>query len=452
MGASGISRRAGHLIAAMILVLAGLALVRPGAAETPQALTLAPGDSVVITTDFPIANIIVGAETVVRAVPLSSNSFVVQTREPGRTAIIVMDEEQTRRQHLNVSVRDDFPGLSDVLNGLDRGNRIEVTNVNGRVLLRGQVRNEAQRQKALQVAESYGTVPVIDSLRVVDPRQVMLQVNILELSRTGGKDLGISLFGSSQAFQTTNGTPFAERTGTARITSALLGDFDVDFVLQALEAKGLAKRLANPTLVTVNGQEANFVVGGEVPIVAPITDAAGRTIGQTQTDYREFGVKLNFTPFIMDRDIVRLVITPEVSQVDWTRRVDENPAFVTRRVTTTVELDSGSSFVIAGLLQRNTTRSISQFPWLGDIPILGALFRSTSFQNEETELVVIVTPVLVNTKSPQVQPYDPLASSPDPSEAELFLLGLLEDTDALSERFRAGVGAGGAYGHILPGE
>jgi pilus assembly protein CpaC len=117
-----------------------------------------------------------------------------------------------------------------------------------------------------------------------------------------------------------------------------------------------------------------------------------------------------------------------------------------------VELESGSSFVIAGLLQRNSERAITQFPWLGDIPIIGALFRSTSFQNDETELVVIVTPVLVNARSPQVQPYDPRERSSDPSQTELFLLGAIENTDALSERFRAGIGAGGSYGHILPGE
>jgi pilus assembly protein CpaC len=353
---------------------------------------------------------------------------------------------------LNVTVRDDFSGLAGILNGLDGGNRIEVTNVNGRVLLRGQVRSEAQRAKALDVAQSFGPALVIDSLRVVDRRQVMMRVNILELSRSGGIDLGVSLFGSDSAFQNLGGTPFESTSGTKRISSALLGNFDIDYVIQALEVKGLAKRLANPTLVTVSGQEASFVVGGEVPVVSSVTDENGVNTGATEVEYREFGVKLNFTPVIQDDGIIRVVITPEVSEVDDSLRVNDNPSFITRRVTTTVELESGSSFVIAGLLQRNSERAITQFPWLGDIPIIGALFRSTSFQNDETELVVIVTPVLVNARSPQVQPYDPRERSSDPSQTELFLLGAIENTDALSERFRAGIGAGGSYGHILPGE
>lgn len=421
-------------------------------ASAPEDILLAPGESLVITTDFPLGNIIVGADAVATAVPLSRTSFVLQTRAPGRTAIVALDEQQTRRQQFNVTVRDDFSGLSEILNGLDAGNQIDVTNVNGRVLLRGQVRDESQRQKALEVAASFSTAPVIDSLRVVDPRQVMLRVNILELSRSSGTDLGVSLFGSSGAFTTISGAPFESRSGTRRITSSLLGDFDVDYVLQALEVKGLARRLANPTLVTVNGQEASFVVGGEVPIVAPVVDETGSTTGRTQTDYREYGVRLNFTPTIMERGVVRLVITPEVSQIDESVRVDDNPSFITRRVTTTVELDSGNSFVIAGLLQSNSERAVAQFPWLGSIPIIGALFRSSSFQNDETELVIIVTPVLVNTRSPQVQPYDPRNQSSEPTQAEFFLLGLLENTTALRERFRAGVGASGPFGHILPGE
>lgn len=478
MGAARMSGLPGWLLGAVLAILPGMVLAQtdadqsaadeaaadlagPDAADetplpivvsTPQDILLTPGESRVVTTDFPIGNIIVGADAVATAVPLSRTSFVLQTRAPGRTAIVALDEQQTRRQQFNVTVRDDFSGLSDILNGLDSGNQIDVTNVNGRVLLRGQVRDENQRQKALDVAASYSTATVIDSLRVVDSRQVMLRVNILELSRSSGTDLGISLFGSSDAFVNANGTPFETRSGTRRITSALLGDFDVDYVLQALEVKGLARRLANPTLVSVNGQEASFVVGGEVPIVAPIEDETGATTGQTVTDYREYGVRLNFTPTIMDRGVVRLVITPEVSQIDESVRVDDNPAFITRRVTTTVELDSGNSFVIAGLLQSNSERAVAQFPWLGSIPIIGTLFRSSSFQNNETELVVIVTPVLVNTRSPQVQPFDPRNQSSEPTQTEFFLLGLVESTRGLTERFRSGVGAGGPFGHILPGE
>lgn len=412
---------------------------------------LSPGDSVVVNTDFDILDIIVGADAVASAVPLSRNSFVIQTRAVGRTAIVVLNETRNQQLQLDVVVQDNFGDLESILNSLDPGNRIKATNVNGRVLLRGTVKGEAQRAKVLGVANSYSEAPVLDSMRVVDPRQVMLRVNVLELSRSGGKDLGISLFEGGQNYEGLNGTPFGSFNGSERISSALLGDFDLNFILQALEVKGLAKRLANPTLVTVNGQEANFVVGGEVPITTAVENEDGETTGSTSTGYREYGVKLAFTPVIMDQGTVRLSITPEVSEVDWSRRVDDNPAFVTRKVTTTVELKSGTSFAIAGLLTRNTVRSLSQFPWLGDIPLLGALFRSSAYQNNETELVVIVTPLLVNTNSPQIKPYDPRRQSPDASEAEMFLLGLIESTPELRRRFLSGIGAnGGAFGHILP--
>lgn len=455
-----IMRRFWHSVALVLAVL----VVQVGAASQTAAqvkgessraerkITLTPGDSLVIDTLFPIADIVVGDSAVANAVPISRNSFVVQPRTVGRTAIIVLDSERVQRQYIDVEVRDDFSNLVGILNGLDSGNRIQVTNVNGRVLLRGEVRGEAQRAKAIEVAQSYGPAPVIDSLRVVDPRQVMLRVNILELSRSSGKDLGISLFGSDASFLNSNGTPAGSSEGSIQISSALLGDFNVDYVLQALEVKGLARRLANPTLVTVNGQEANFLVGGEVPIQSAVTNTDGVSTGQTQVDYREFGVKLNFTPLIMANDNIRLVITPEVSEVDWTRRVDDNPAFITRRVTTTVDLKSGGSFVIAGLLQSNGRRNISQYPWLGSIPIIGALFRSSSFQKDETEMVVVVTPILVNSNSPQLIPYDPRARSQQSTEAEFFLLGLVESSTALTERFRAGIGAKGPFGHILPGE
>lgn len=417
-----------------------------------NTLTLVPGESLVIRTDFEISDIIVSAETVAIVVPVSRKSFVVQTRNVGRTSIIVLDNAREQRRHLKLEVRDDFNGLTAILNGLDLGNNIEVTNVNDRVLLRGKVRGEAQRQRAVEVAQSYSVSPVIDSLQVIDPRQVMLEVNILELARTGGKDLGISVLGSSAAFLTTNGTPFTNRSGTKQISSSLLGDFNIDYVLQALEVKGLAKRLANPTLVTVNGQEANFVVGGEVPILTAATDQTGVQTGLSQTEYREYGVKLNFIPTITNENTIRLRITPEVSEVDWTRRVDENPAFITRRVTTTVDLKSGSSFLIAGLLQSNSSRAIAQLPWLGDVPVLGALFRSSSFQNDETEMVVIVTPRLVNSNSPELKPYDPRSRTNQASETELFLLGLVENTGALTEQFQSGFGINGPFGHILPGE
>jgi pilus assembly protein CpaC len=172
--------------------------------------------------------------------------------------------------------------------------------------------------------------------------------------------------------------------------------------------------------------------------------------GGNTTLYREYGVKLAFTPHVLANQTIRMQISPEVSEVDWSRRVNDNPAFVSRKVDTTIELKSGSSFAIAGLLQRDSVRSVRQYPWMGDIPILGALFRSSAYQNNQTELVVVVTPYLVNDASPQNIDGDPTTKSGAPSDLDTFVLGAVDSDKEMVRRFKSGFGVTGPYGHILP--
>ncbi len=226
-----------------------------------------------------------------------------------------------------------------------------------------------------------------------------------------------------------------------------VGGVEIDFLINALEGKGLARRLANPKLVTTSGVEANFVVGGEVPIGRTVIADNGSAASETA--YREYGVKLNFVPTVLDDGLIRLRVTPEVSDVDFSNTVNGNPSFFTRRADTTVSLRDGQSFSIAGLLQTDNARNIEQLPWLGQLPVLGALFRSTEFQKSETDLVILVTPRLVSPVGPDMKLASPLDNTRSSNDVELFLYGMLEVDRPLLRKFREGEGVVGPYGHII---
>lgn len=429
--------------------LIGAMLPGPAVAQDAKApaavevLRLSMGDVQVIDVDFDLADVIVASEAVANVALLSSRSLAVTPLAAGTTRVLLRDAAGVTRRTLSVIVSESYAQLQTIIDEVLPGSGVQVRNVNGRAMISGVVQDQADAARVLDIAKSYSQGDVIDALTVADPRQIMLKVNILELSRSGGKELGINVFRDPGGMDGVNGTPF----GVIDRNIDIVADgqlYSIDVLLQALETKGMARRLANPTLVAVSGSTASFVVGGEVPILS--TDADGAT----NTDYREYGVKLSFTPQVLPNRTIRLSIQPEVSEVDWTRRVNDNPAFVSRKVETTIELTSGSSFAIAGLLQRDSVRSARQFPWLGDVPILGALFRSSAYQNNQTELVVVVTPTLVGEGSPQNMRGDPTLQADAPSDAEAFILGSVEKSDEMVRRFQSGFGITGAYGHILP--
>jgi pilus assembly protein CpaC len=230
-------------------------------------------------------------------------------------------------------------------------------------------------------------------------------------------------------------------------------------LMNALETRGLVKTLAEPNLVTMSGDTANFLAGGEFPI--PIASSAASGTGGVPTvtvDFKQFGVGLAFTPTILQDGLINLVVNPEVSAIDPTISVNSGliniPGLKVRRAHTTVELRDGESFTIAGLLQDDYHNDIRQFPWLGEIPVLGALFRSTDFQRDETELVIVVTPHLVIPhKGSAATPADHFVP---PSDIELFLLGAQRGSnDSLSPEDRALIsadpkgGVDGPHGHVL---
>jgi pilus assembly protein CpaC len=286
----------------------------------------------------------------------------------------------------------------------------------------------------------------------------MLEVRFVEASRSAGRDLGINWQAVQQNFQA-GGSGVGVAVGGASLLSGgapfgtvvgrLLGNgVQADALLQALEQRGVVRRLAEPNLTALSGDTASFLAGGEFPI--PVAS----NLGVVTVEFKKYGVGLAFTPTVLGDGVINLKIEPEVSQIDPTTTITVGsitiPALIVRRANTTVELRDGQSFAIAGLLQSINTADQKQLPWLADVPVLGALARSASYQKKETDLVIIVTPRLVRPARPGDVLRTPLDTSKPANDAEFFLLGQAEMTVPMDRRLKGrSDGSAPPIGHIL---
>ncbi|TGW08009.1 type II and III secretion system protein family protein, partial [Mesorhizobium sp. M2D.F.Ca.ET.145.01.1.1] len=226
------------------------------------------------------------------------------------------------------------------------------------------------------------------------------------------------------------------------ITQIIDSNIKVDLIIEALEEKGVVRTLANPNLTTLSGEQASFNAGGQVPIRS--VDANG----EVQIEYKQFGVNLLFTPVVLDDDKIHISLAPEVSDLTGFTSAGD-PIFTNRKLSTVVELRDGQSFAVGGLLSSKITRLQEQVPWLGQVPVIGTLFRNSSSQKEETELVVIVTPHLVRPVKPGEQLATPFDKTRPANDPELFLLGQLEVNKDMIRKYEKGDGVTGPYGHML---
>ncbi len=347
---------------------------------------------------------------------------------------------------------------------------IRVTPTGDSVTLSGTVSSTSSLSQVLAIAESYYPKRVLNLLEVGGVHQVMLEVRVAEMSRSLLRRLGVNFnaisdntinFGLSMLGNLTSlGSVATGAVGSVsqrinalfRFTGA--GATWTTFI-DALKEDGLIKVMAEPTLITMSGKSANFLAGGEFPIPVPGDN------GTITIQYKTFGVGLNFSPIVLSSKKISMQVAPEVSELDFSNAIQISgfviPALTTRRVSTTVELGDGQSFAIAGLLKENVREVVSKFPLLGDIPILGALFRSTSFQKNETELIVIVTPHLVKPMNlaKQTLPTDQYI---EPNDFEFYLLGAMEGNQkearsaglSSSPDARRGMKLEGEFGHAMP--
>jgi pilus assembly protein CpaC len=375
------------------------------------------------------ANTVFIADPDIADVQVKSPQLVyIAAKSPGATVIYAVDADNNVL--LNAPVRVGLPvsELRQSLQQLTPDASISAYTAGNNLVLSGTVADAGQAEKAQAIAASFAAAvkggKVINHLSVATPNQVNLQVRIAEIDRNIVKELGINWANVSSAsnsvtFSTTNGltTP---ATTMFQVGKGIAGA--VQATISALATEGLITTLAEPNLTAVNGQTASFLAGGEIPF--QVAQPSGGTIVYT-VQLEPYGVQLAFTPTIIDANHLNLKVAPAVSELDYAHAVSVNgvlePAFTVRQATTSVELASGQSFALAGLLMHDTSQDVSKVPWLGDIPILGALFRSNSFNNNETELVVIVTPYLV-------QPSAMMAAAPTdgfeiPHDAQQVLFG-----------------------------
>jgi len=422
--------------------------------------------SQVLRLDVPFADLLVGNAEVADVLALTDRSIYVLGKQPGSTSLTVYGRNRSLIAVMDLVVTVDVEGLKARLHELMPDEQVEVRAVNESVILSGTVSSTVRLKRALQVAERYAPEQVTNLLSVTGSQQVMLAVRFAEVQRRVVKELGLNTQVSGSDFAVTVGDALNNPLGavfspTAIATGAVtfgIGAVTIDLLFDALEQKGVVKTLAEPNLIALSGDTASFLAGGEFPVpVAQATDEGGSTI---TVEFKEFGVALSFTPTVLDDGLINVIVSPEVSRVDPTNAVViqgfEIPGLTTRRATTTVELRDGQSFAIAGLIQSDFQDTVRQFPLLGDVPVLGALLRSSDFQNAQTELVIIVTPHLVQP-APAGSLVTPADNFVPPSDADIWLFGRIESptsgqtsssaANALAINEAGGVQ--GAYGHII---
>ncbi|MFN4185323.1 MAG: type II and III secretion system protein family protein [Hyphomonas sp.] len=412
----------------MIAILAALcaqpmyAWTQRSAPAGADRLELRRGKSAVVEADAAFATIVVADPEIAEAMPTSNRSFFVRGKRPGGTTVLVYDEAGSIAELIEVEVKLGLDELRGDLQRLLPGELIDVYAVHDGVYLDGKVTTAAAADMALQLAERHVPGGVANGLSVGQSQQVMLEVRFLEASRNAVREIG---FGNTiNANDVVVGTEGGTVSGLLEKTLAVftnVGGENIDIRLRALEEKGIIRTLAEPNLVALSGDTASFLAGGEFPIPVASRD------NEISVEFKKFGVSLDFTPTVLGDGLVNLRVRPEVSALDRGNGIRaaniDIPGISVRRADTTVELHDGQAFAIAGLLQNNYSNDVRQTPWIGNVPILGSLFSSKRYLRNETELVIIVTPRLVQPFSHPEGVASPLDAIGEPTEAEFFLLG-----------------------------
>lgn len=416
-----------------ILLLLSLVLCanRLRAASLPPAEKLIVGAGKTHLLDMPvnIERVSVAAPETAEAVPVSARSLMINGRLPGETSLVIWLADGTRREY-DVNVEISPARLVAVREQLttEFGDAVHVTVDNGSVYLAGHVADLFASARAVAIAATMGRV--VNLLRIDVPpaaQQILLKVRFADVDRSKASDLGINFFGNpgNYPFNSTVGTysPTTITSLAAGSTGYSLSDslnlllFDphaqIGTTIKALQNENVLQILAEPNVLAINGKEASFVAGGEFPF--PTLQGGGGGVGQVTIQFREYGVRLHFTPNVTPRGTIRLHVVPEVSSLDYANSLSVSgftvPAMATRRVETEVELESGQSFAIAGLLDNNTTESLSKIPGLANIPLFGKLFQTRSVTKNNSELLIIVTPEIVAP----IQEGRPLPDLPRPT-------------------------------------
>ncbi len=391
-----------------------------GENETSRIVKLGMNKSMIVRLPEPARDVLVSGPTIVDAVVRTARTVYLMGRTVGQTNVFFFDADGRQILSLEIAVERDVTVLQETLRRLIPGADINVEALNDNVILTGTVNSAQQARMAMDVAARFAVVAdgvtvedhdgasrVVNLLTIAGKDQVMLKVTVAEMQRTVLKQMGVDLAAAidvgSTVLNLATVNPFTLANGVLSNTNLAIGHTfgngdAVAGVIRAMERNGFLRTLAEPTLTAVSGETANFLAGGEFPIPVA-SDEDGVTI-----EFKPFGVGLGFTPIVLSEGRINLKVSTEVSELTTegfsigsatTTASITIPGLRVRRASTTVELPSGGSLIMAGLIQEASKQQLNGIPGIKDVPILGTLFRSRDFQNEETELVVIITPYIV---------------------------------------------------------
>ncbi|TIT80624.1 MAG: type II and III secretion system protein family protein [Mesorhizobium sp.] len=418
--------------------------------------------SATIQVNATLGDIVVGDEKIADAQPMTDKTLYIIGKSVGTTTVNLFSEDKRSLGAIQIEVGQDVSDMAVAIRQVAPKARIEIGSINGKIRLSGHVKDAATLASIVEVTQQYGPDAIINAVTIDDSEQVNLSVRILEAKRNADRDLGVSFRSTNGSGTTRTGTGIAavDKDGVvlgpgdlvtgllsntnpfgALITRVIDSNIKVDLIIEALESKGVVRTLAEPNLTTASGETASFNAGGEVPIRSVLNDAV-------RIEFKQFGVNLNFTPIVLDDGKIHMKLAPEVSDLTGFTPAGD-PIFTNRKLQTTVDLRDGQSFAVGGLLSSKNTRLQEQVPWLGQVPIIGALFHNSSTQKEETELVVIVTPHIVRPVKPGQQLATPFDKTKPANDPELFLLGQLEVSKDMIRKYEHGDGVTGPYGHML---
>ena len=464
-----------HTLASVVtLALMGLGqAVIPAAPASAQVLTVASGRvrdtlavamnrAVVVESDTPFVELSIANPGIADISTLSDRSIYVLGKAPGRTTLTILGANGELIANVEVQVTPDVAEFRERLRQILPSEPIEVRTANDGIVLSGVISSITRLNAALELAERYAPGRVSNLMSVGGTQQVMLRVRFSEVQRSAARNLAASLAvgqggtvlgtgGFATPSLATNalaGTVAASGVDAAGVISGgfSIGAVQFQVMLEAMESNGLARTLSEPSLTALSGQEAHFLAGGEVPV--PVVGDSGTVT----VDYRAIGVELTFTPRVVDGDVINLSMDASVSSLDSANSTSLNgvtlPGFRRRQASTTVELRDGQSFAIAGLLQDDFQGAVAQVPWLGSIPVLGALFRSADYQRDQSELMIFVTAHLVTPTRGEalLLPTDRIRL---PNEGQLFLNGQLTGSATPGASEVARQDFRGGYGYVM---
>lgn len=401
-----------------VAVLALLATMEPAHALTEMVLS--KNRSEMITLNEPVSEVVVSNPDVLDVIVHDTQRISLLGRGLGESNLQVLGERGQVLKSYNVQVTHDMPAIRKALLSLFPNERVGLEMVNDNIAITGVISDAATAKKVIEVVSEFvnETVSspdekssVINLASLRSGQQVMLRVRIGEIQRNTLKQIGFNLnavrntgnfaigFGSGPGglidplLGGANNMTYGAQDGFAGASIFNTGLGSLGVALEALEEEGLLKILAEPNIVATSGEKAEFLAGGEFPYAEVDTNGGDRTV---TVQFKPYGVSLQFVPFVLSENRLRLVVAPEVSEIDLSNTINEFPALTTRRVQTTVELAPGETFMIAGLIQDRLSTEVSETPGIAEIPILSSLFRRTLFDRNETELVIAVTPYLVD--------------------------------------------------------